>query len=109
MPNATTNYAIPKYGSTDTPDLTAQYNSAMDKIDATLASIVAGQVQLPAGLSAFVAALGLTSANATDMGNALNQLVNKTPDAQNATFTAADLANVKKTASGLLFIPSSKS
>lgn len=105
MPNDTTNYALPKYESTDTPDLTAQYNSAMDKIDATLASIVAGQVQLPAGLSAFVAAFGLTSANATDMGNALHQLLNKTPAAQNATFTAADLAKVQKTDSGLLFIP----
>lgn len=105
MPSTTTNYAIPKYEPTDKPDLTAAYNSAMDKIDATLSSIVAGQAQLPAGLSDFVSALGLTSANATAMGTTLNNLVNKTPATENATFTAADLAKVQRTASGLLFIP----
>ena len=105
MTNTTTNYALPKYGATDKPDLTSQYNSAMDKIDTTLASIVAGQAHLPAGLEAFITALGLTSANATTLGTALNHLVNKTADATNATFTAADLAKVQKTDSGLLFIP----
>lgn len=105
MTNTTTNYALPKYGATDKPDLTAAYNSAMDKIDATLASIVAGRTELPAGFNAFIAALGLTSDNATAVGTALNELVNKTPAKENAVFTAADLAKVQKTDSGLLFIP----
>ncbi len=105
MTATTTNYALPKYEPTDKPDLTAAYNSAMDKIDATLASLVAGQVHLPAGFDAFIAALGLTSDNATAVGAALNHLVNKTPSTTNATFTAADLAKVQKTDSGLLFIP----
>ena len=105
MGNTTTNYAIPKYAATDKPDLTAAYNSAMDKIDTTLASIVAGQAHLPAGLEAFVTALGLTSDNAITVGTALKNLVNRTPSTTNATFTAADLAKVQKTDSGLLFIP----
>ena len=105
MATTTTNYAFPKYEATDKPDLTAGYNSAMDKIDATLASLVAGQVRLPAGFDAFLAALGLTSDNAAAVGEALNKLVNRTPSATNATFTAADLAKVQKTDSGLLFIP----
>ena len=105
MTTTTTNYALPKYEAIDKPDLTSEYNSAMDKIDATLASIVAGQVHLPAGLDAFVTALGLTSANATTVGKTLGNLVNKTPATKNATFTAADLAKVQKTDSGLLFIP----
>ena len=105
MSTTTTNYAFPKYEATDKPDLTAEYNSAMDKIDTTLASIVAGQAHLPAGFDAFIAALGLTSDNATAVGTALNKLVNRTPATENAVFTAADLAKVQKTDSGLLFIP----
>lgn len=62
---------------------------------------------LPAGLTAFCTALGLTSSNANSLGTALNHLLNRTPATQNGDYTAKALAGTKLTAEGLPFVPDS--
>ena len=39
MATYTENYSLPKYEASDKPNLTDQYNGAMDKIDSTLKTI----------------------------------------------------------------------
>ena len=106
----TTNYALEKYESGNPANLLDQYNASMDKIDAAIKSVsdktdlALNTNVLPAGLAAFIKALGLTETNAQKLGNTLNHILNCTGT---ETFTVTDLANLKKTAEGYP-IPSSK-
>lgn len=99
----TTNYALEKYESGNPANLLDQYNASMDKIDDAIKSVsdkadlALNNKVLPAGLAAFIQALGLTEANAKTLGNTLNHILNRTGT---ETFTVADLSTLKKTAEG---------
>lgn len=99
----TTNYALEKYEAGNSANLLDQYNASMDKIDAAIksasdkADLALNQNVLPAGLAAFITALGLTEANAKKLGTVLNHILNRTGT---ETFTVTDLAVLKKTAEG---------
>ena len=107
----TSNYKLKKYQLTDSPDLLAGYNNSMDVIDAQIKSIntridsLPDATPLPAGLMAFLTALGLNSSNATQLGTTLGHFLNKTPATTNAKYTAAGLAQTQLTAEGLPFVP----
>lgn len=99
----TTNYALEKYEAGNSANLLDQYNASMDKIDAAIKSAsdkadlaLNGNV-LPAGLAAFISALGLTASNAKTLGTTLNHILNRTGT---ETFNVTDLAGLKKTAEG---------
>ena len=99
----TTNYALEKYESGNSANLLDQYNASMDKIDTAIKSVsdkadlALNNNVLPAGLAAFIAALGLTETNAQTLGTTLNHILNRTGT---ETFTVADLSNLKKTVEG---------
>ena len=107
----TTNYKLKKYQGSDTPDLLTGYNPTIDILDAELKKAntridqaIAGNT-LPAELSTFIAALGLTTENAQNLGNALNNFLNKKASTTNGTFNVANLASAKLTDEGYIFIP----
>lgn len=110
----TSNYKLKKYQPTDTPDLLAGYNKSMDTIDAQIKSTnvridsLPSVPQLPAEITEFLTALGLTSSNATQLGTTLGHFLNKTPATTNAEYTVAGLAKTQLTAEGLPFVPDSK-
>ena len=99
----TTNYALEKYEAGNSANLLDQYNGSMDKIDAAIKSVsdkadlALSNNVLPAGLTAFIKALGLTGTNAQTLGTTLNHILNRT-GAQ--IFTVTDLSKLKKTAEG---------
>lgn len=99
----TTNYALEKYEAENAANLLDQYNASMDKIDVAIkgvsdkADLALNNKVLPAGLAAFINALGLTEANAKTLGTTLNHILNRTGT---ETFTVTDLAGLKKTAEG---------
>lgn len=99
----TTNYALEKYESGNSANLLDQYNASMDKIDAAIkgvsdkADLALNTNVLPAGLAAFIQALGLNASNAKTLGTTLNHILNRTGT---ETFTVTDLAGLKKTAEG---------
>lgn len=99
----TTNYALEKYEAGNSANLLDQYNASMDKIDAAIkgasdkADLALKNNVLPAGLAAFITALGLTESNAKTLGTTLNHILNRTGT---ETFTVTDLAELKKTAEG---------
>lgn len=99
----TTNYSLEKYEAGNPANLLDQYNESMDKIDAAIKSVsdkadlALNNNVLPNGLAAFIAALGLTEANAKMLGTTLNHILNRTGT---ETFTVTDLGNLKKTAEG---------
>lgn len=99
----TTNYALEKYESGNSANLLDQYNGSMDKIDAAIKSVsdkadlALNNNVLPAGLAAFIKALGLTETNAQTLGTTLNHILNRTGT---EIFTVTDLGNLKKTAEG---------
>lgn len=99
----TTNYALEKYEAGNSANLLDQYNASMDKIDEAIKSVsdkadlALNNNVLPAGLAAFIQALGLTASNAKALGTTLNHILNRTGT---ATFTVTDLAGLKKTAEG---------
>jgi hypothetical protein len=99
----TTNYALEKYEAGNTANLLDQYNASMDKIDAAVKSVsdkadlALNNNVLPAGLAAFINALGLNETNAKTLGTTLNHILNRTGT---ETFTVTDLAKLKKTAEG---------
>lgn len=99
----TTNYALEKYGPENSANLLDQYNASMDKIDEAIkgvsdkADLALNNKVLPAGLAAFIKALGLTESNAQTLGTTLNHILNRTGT---ETFTVTDLAGLKKTAEG---------
>lgn len=106
----TTNYALEKYEAGNSANLLDQYNASMDKIDVAIkgvsdkADLALNNNVLPAGLAAFIKALGLTESNAQKLGTTLNHILNRTGT---ETFTVTDLAGLKKTAEGYP-IPSAK-
>lgn len=99
----TTNYALEKYEAGNSANLLDQYNTSMDKIDEAIKSVsdkadlALNNNVLPAGLTAFINALGLTESNAQTLGTTLNHILNRTGT---ETFTVTDLAALKKTAEG---------
>ena len=100
---STTNYELEKYEAGNAANLLDQYNGSMDKIDAAIKSVsdkadlALNNNVLPAGLAAFIEALGLTAANAKTLGTTLNHILNRTGT---ETFTVTDLSELKKTAEG---------
>lgn len=106
----TTNYKLKKYEAADAPDLRTGYNASMDLLDTQLKAAnnridqIPTPEALPEGLAAFMKAIGITSANATTLGTALNHFLNKTP-AENSQYTTDMLANSKVTAEGYIFVP----
>lgn len=99
----TTNYELEKYEAGNPANLLDQYNESMDKIDAAIKSVsdkadlALNNNVLPAGLAAFITALGLTETNAKTLGTTLNHILNRTGT---EIFTVTDLSNLKKTAEG---------
>lgn len=99
----TTNYGLEKYEAGNSANLLDQYNGSMDKIDAAIkgvsdkADLALNNNVLPAGLAAFIAALGLTEDNAKTLGTTLNHILNRTGT---EIFTVTDLSKLKKTAEG---------
>lgn len=106
----TTNYSLEKYEAGNAANLLDQYNTSMDIIDEAIKSVsdkadlALNNKVLPAGLAAFIQALGLTESNAKTLGTTLNHILNRTGT---ETFTVTDLSNLKKTAEGYP-IPSAK-
>ena len=105
----TTNYALEKYEEENSANLLDQYNGSMDKIDAAIKSVsdkadlALNNNVLPAGLAAFIEALGLTATNAKTLGTTLNHILNRIGT---ETFTVTDLSNLKKTEEGYPIPPS---
>ena len=105
----TTNYALEKYEAGNAANLLDQYNASMDKIDESIKSVsdkadlALNSNVLPAGLAAFIQALGLTASNAKTLGTTLNHILNRTGT---ETFTVTDLSTLKKTAEGYPIPPS---
>lgn len=105
----TTNYALEKYEAGNPANLLDQYNGSMDKLDAAIKSVsdkadlALNTNVLPAGLAAFIQALGLTETNAKTLGSTLNHILNRTGT---ETFTVTDLSKLKKTAEGYPIPPS---
>lgn len=99
----TTNYALEKYEAGNSANLLDQYNASMDKIDAAIksasdkADLALNNNVLPAGLTAFINALGITGSNAQTLGTTLKHILNRTGT---EIFTVADLGALKKTAEG---------
>lgn len=99
----TTNYELEKYEAGNAANLLDQYNGSMDKIDAAIKSVsdkadlALNNNVLPAGLTEFIEALGLTATNAKTLGTTLNHILNRTGT---ETFTVTDLSELKKTAEG---------
>lgn len=99
----TTNYALEKYEAGSAANLLDQYNESMDKIDEAIKSVsdkadlALSTNVLPAGVAAFIQALGLTESNAKTLGTTLNHILNRTGT---ETFTVTDLSTLKKTAEG---------
>lgn len=99
----TTNYALEKYEAGNSANLLDQYNESMDIIDGAIKSVsdkadlALNNNVLPAGLAAFIEALGLTSTNARTLGTTLNHILNRTGT---EIFTVTDLGTLKKTAEG---------
>lgn len=99
----TTNYELEKYEAGNSANLLDQYNVSMDKIDAAIKSVsdkadlALNNNVLPAGLTAFIEALGLTATNAKTLGTTLNHILNRTGT---EIFTVTDLSKLKKTAEG---------
>lgn len=99
----TTNYTLEKYEAGNSANLLDQYNASMDIIDSAIKSVsdkadlALNNNVLPAGLAAFITALGLTDSNAKTLGATLNHILNRTGT---ETFTVTDLAGLKKTAEG---------
>lgn len=106
----TSNYKLKKYQPTDSPDLLAGYNTSMDIIDAQIKTTNTRIDSLPDAtpLMEFLAALGLKSSNATQLGTALGHFLNKTPATTNAKYTVDSLAKTQLTAEGLPFVPDSQ-
>lgn len=99
----TTNYGLEKYEAGNSANLLDQYNASMDKIDTAIkgvsdkADLALNNNVLPAGLTAYIKALGLTETNATTLGTTLNHILNRIGT---EIFTVTDLSKLKKTAEG---------
>lgn len=115
MTSKTTNYNLEKYDATDAPNLEGQYNRSMDILDATLKTqsdridAIPTPESLPEGLKAFTTALGLTTANASTLGTALNHILNRVPATGGGQYTVKNLNDTKVTAEGLPFVSTTAS
>lgn len=115
MTQKTHNYNLEKYDATDAPNLQGSYNRSMDILDTTLKTqsdrinAIPTPESLPAGLKAFVTALGLTDANASALGTALNHLVNRVPATGGGQYSVKNLNDTKVTAEGLPFVSTTSS
>lgn len=105
----TTNYSLEKYEAGNAANLLDQYNASMDIIDTAIKSVsdkadlALNTNVLPAGLAAFIQALGITEDNAKTLGTTLKHILNRTGT---ETFTVTDLSTLKKTAEGYPIPPS---
>ena len=115
MTSKTTNYNLEKYDATDAPNLEGSYNRSMDILDTTLKTqsdridAIPTPENLPEGLKAFTAALGLSAANANALGTALNHFLNRVPAANGGQYTVKNLNDTKVTAEGLPFVSTTAS
>lgn len=115
MTQKTTNYNLQKYDATDAPNLQSQYNQSMDIIDATLKTqsdkidAIPHPEALPEGLNAFTTALGLSNANASTLGTALKNFLNRVPASDGGQYTVKNLTDTKVTAEGLPFVDTTSS
>lgn len=82
----------------------------MDIVDATLKTQsdkinkIPRPEALPEGLKAFTTALGLSNDNASTLGTALKNFLNRVPAANGGQYTVQNLTNTKVTAEGLPFV-----
>lgn len=98
--STTPNYNFDLYSDGDAANLMDQYNSAITAIDSALKTVddkTSGGVS--SEILTFLNALGITSANATQLGTILHDIINKTGS---ETYTVTDLGNAKKTAAGYI-------
>lgn len=115
MSSKTPNYNLEKYEATDAPNLEGQYNRSMDIIDTTMKAqsdkidAIPTPENLPDGMKAFCAALGLTSSNARALGTALNHFLNRIPASNGGQYTVKKLNDTKVTAEGLPFVSTTSS
>lgn len=114
MATYTTNYNLDKYEGTDSPNLTDQYNSAMDKIDAQMmtnaqsaqtAQTAAGNAQTTAQAAQAAAATAQSAATAasTAAGEAQTAATNAQSAADNAASQAAAKAPISHASSALTY------
>lgn len=114
MATYTTNYNLDKYEGTDSPNLTDQYNSAMDKIDAQMmtnaqsaqtAQTAAGNAQTTAQAAQTAAATAQSAATAasTAAGEAQTAAINAQSAADNAASQAATKAPISHASSALTY------
>lgn len=115
MTQKTANYNLEKYDGTDAPNLQGQYNRSMEILDTTLKTqsdridAIPTPETLPEGLKAFTIALGLSAANASALGTALNHLLNRVPATGGGQYTVKNLTDTKVTAEGLPFVSTTAS
>lgn len=115
MTQKTPNYNLEKYDASDAPNLQGQYNRSIDILDTALKTqsdridAIPTPGTLPEGLSAFTAALGLSTANANALGTALNHFLNRVPATGGGQYTVKDLNDTKVTAEGLPFVSTTAS
>lgn len=114
MATYTTNYNLDKYEGTDSPNLTDQYNSAMDKIDAQMmtnaqsaqtAQTAAGNAQTTAQAAQTAAATAQSAATAasTAAGEAQTAATNAQSAADDAASQAATKAPISHASSALTY------
>ena len=114
MATYTTNYNLDKYEGTDSPNLTDQYNSAMDKIDAQMminaqsaqtAQTAAGNAQTTAQAAQKAAATAQSAATAasTAAGKAQTAATNAQRAADNAASQAAAKAPISHASPSLTY------
>lgn len=114
MATYTTNYNLDKYEGTDAPNLTDQYNSAMDKIDAQMmtnaqsaqtAQTAAGNAQSAAQKAETAAATAQSTATAasTAAGEAQTAAASAQSAADNATSQAAAKAPISHASPSLTY------
>ena len=115
MVQKTPNYNLEKYSATDAPNLEGSYNRSMNILDTILKTqsdridAIPTPESLPEGLSAFAAALGLSTANARTLGTALNHFLNRVPATGGGQYTVKNLNDTKVTAEGLPFVSTTPS
>ena len=117
----TSNYQLPTYQGTDSPNLITGYNSAMSKIDtqmkanetaASSAATAAANAATAASTADGKAVAAQNKANANETAiAALDTRVDAledggfAPSAQDATLNVTGLGNAKVTANGIVYIP----
>lgn len=120
----TTNYKIPTYAASDTPDLTGAYNSAMAKIDAELknnanaASTNATAISTANGKITTnandISSLKTTTSTHTSQISSINSEINAikastfVPSTSDKALTVQQLGQAKVTSSGIVYFKASQ-